>query len=107
MLASGCVPWIIYFDAEFYRDFHHQQCSQREISMANVARCAKMACLYADRYLPPGKVWRQEGILGTYFDGSVSVNHGLVIPSITGEAYVTGEAKLFFAENDPFRWGIS
>jgi 4-hydroxyproline epimerase len=68
---------------------------------------AKMACLYADGHLPAGKVWRQEGILGTYFDGSVSVKDGQVIPSITGEAYVTGEAKLFFAENDPFRWGIS
>jgi 4-hydroxyproline epimerase len=68
---------------------------------------AKMACLYADGHLSPGKVWRQEGILGTYFDGSVSIKDGQVIPSITGEAYVTGEARLFFAEKDPFRWGIS
>jgi 4-hydroxyproline epimerase len=68
---------------------------------------AKMACLYADGHLAAGKVWRQEGILGTYFDGSVAVKDGQVIPSITGEAYVTGEAKLFFAEKDPFRWGIS
>jgi 4-hydroxyproline epimerase len=66
-----------------------------------------MACLYADGYLSPGRVWRQEGILGTHFDGSVSVKDGQVIPSITGEAYITGDAKLFFAENDPFRWGIS
>ncbi len=68
---------------------------------------AKMACLYADGHLSAGRVWRQEGILGTYFDGSVSVKDGQVIPSITGEAYVTGETKLFFAEKDPFRWGIS
>jgi 4-hydroxyproline epimerase len=68
---------------------------------------AKMACLYADGHLPPGKVWRQEGILGTYFDVSVSIKDGQVVPSITGEAYVTGEARLFFAEEDPFRWGIS
>ena len=66
-----------------------------------------MACLYADGELSPGKIWRQEGILGTYFDGSVSIKDGLVIPSITGEAYVTGEAKLLFEEKDPFRWGIS
>ena len=68
---------------------------------------AKMACLYEDGLLAPGRVWRQEGILGTYFDGSVSIKDGHVIPSITGEAYVTGEAKLLFAEKDPFRWGIS
>jgi 4-hydroxyproline epimerase len=66
-----------------------------------------MACLYADGQLPSGKVWRQEGILGTYFDGSVSIKDGQVIPSITGGAYITGEAKLFFAEEDPFRWGIA
>jgi 4-hydroxyproline epimerase len=68
---------------------------------------AKMACLYEDGHLAPGRVWRQEGILGTYFDGSVSIKDGRVIPSITGEAYVTGEAKLLFAEKDPFRWGIA
>ncbi len=68
---------------------------------------AKMACLYDDGELSVGKVWRQEGILGTYFDGSIAVKDGQVIPSITGEAYVTGEAKLFFADKDPFRWGIS
>ncbi len=68
---------------------------------------AKMACLFPDGKLLPGEVWRQEGILGTYFDGSVSVKDGRVVPSITGEAYITGEATLFFAEKDPFRWGIS
>jgi 4-hydroxyproline epimerase len=68
---------------------------------------AKMACLYADGRLSPGTVWRQEGILGTYFDGSISVNDGQVVPSITGEAYITAEARLLFAEKDPFRWGIS
>jgi 4-hydroxyproline epimerase len=68
---------------------------------------AKMACLYDDGELTPGKVWRQEGILGTYFDGSIAVKDRQVIPSITGEAYIIGEAKLFFAEKDPFRWGIS
>jgi 4-hydroxyproline epimerase len=67
---------------------------------------AKMACLHADGHLVPGKIWRQEGILGTYFDGSIAVKDGQVIPSIAGEAYITGEARLFFMEKDPFRWGI-
>ena len=30
---------------------------------------AKMACLVADGKLAPGAVWRQEGILGTVFEG--------------------------------------
>jgi 4-hydroxyproline epimerase len=67
---------------------------------------AKMACLYADGHLASGELWRQEGILGTHFVGSVAIKDGKVIPSITGEAFITGEARLFFEEKDPFRWGI-
>lgn len=67
---------------------------------------AKMACLYADGKLAPGEPWRQEGILGTVFEGRVRVENGMVIPSITGSAYVTAESKLLFESADPFREGI-
>lgn len=67
---------------------------------------AKMACLVADGKLAPGAVWRQEGILGTMFEGRVRVENGLVIPSITGCAYVTAESKLLFDAADPFSGGI-
>jgi 4-hydroxyproline epimerase len=68
---------------------------------------AKMACLFADGKLSPGKIWRQEGILGTVFEGSVEVRDGLVWPSITGSAFVTAESSLIFDERDPFRIGIT
>ncbi len=69
---------------------------------------AKLACLYADGRLAPGRVWRQQGILGTIFEGSfeVDVASGNIIPSITGSAFVTGESKLILHANDPFRIGI-
>jgi 4-hydroxyproline epimerase len=67
---------------------------------------AKMACLYADGKLAPGELWRQEGILGTVFEGSIRVREGLVTPSITGTAYVTAESSLILDERDPFRMGI-
>lgn len=67
---------------------------------------AKMACLYADGKLRPGQVWRQQGILGTTFEGSVEIRNGSIIPSITGSAYVTAEATLLLDANDPFRMGI-
>ncbi len=67
---------------------------------------AKMACLYADGKLAPGDIWRQEGILDTVFEGSIEVRDGLVLPSITGEAYVTAESSLVLDANDPFRMGI-
>jgi 4-hydroxyproline epimerase len=68
---------------------------------------AKMACLYDDGKLAPGTTWRQESILGTVFQGSVREGgDGQVNPSIRGQAWVTGESKLLFAEDDPFLQGI-
>jgi 4-hydroxyproline epimerase len=68
---------------------------------------AKMACLYDDGKLAPEVIWRQEGILGTVFQGSVSEgSDGQVNPRIRGRAWVTGESKLLFACEDPFAHGI-
>ena len=67
---------------------------------------AKMACLVAAGKLAPGDAWRQEGILGTVFEGSVRIENEAVIPSITGSAFVTAESTLIFDSKDPFRTGI-
>jgi 4-hydroxyproline epimerase len=68
---------------------------------------AKMACLHAEGKLVPGQAWRQEGILGTVFEGSIETRaDGTVSPSIRGKAWITGESKLFFASDDPFHDGI-
>jgi 4-hydroxyproline epimerase len=67
---------------------------------------AKMACLVAAGKLRPGEVWRQEGILGTVFQGQVRIQDGAIIPSITGSAFVTAESTLIFDPEDPFGDGI-
>jgi 4-hydroxyproline epimerase len=68
---------------------------------------AKLACLYADGKLAPGQIWRQESILGTVFEGTVQpAVDGQVLPSIRGRAWITGDAQLFFADDDPFSQGI-
>jgi 4-hydroxyproline epimerase len=70
---------------------------------------AKLACLHADGKLRPGDVWRQEGIVGTVFDGSFQVHPAdprAVIPEITGRAFITGEGTLWLDEQDPLQWGI-
>jgi 4-hydroxyproline epimerase len=70
---------------------------------------AKLACLAAEGLLAPGKTWRQEGILGTYFEGSYRLVNGSpreVIPSITGSAFITSESNLLLHPDDPFRAGI-
>ena len=67
---------------------------------------AKLACLHAEGKLAPGDVWRQEGILGTVFEGSFRLAGSDVIPSITGSAYVMAESTFIFDPHDPFRMGI-
>lgn len=67
---------------------------------------AKMACLIADSKLQPGEVWRQEGILGTVFEGSVARDGDRVLPTIKGKAWITAESSLIFESTDPFSAGI-
>jgi 4-hydroxyproline epimerase len=73
---------------------------------------AKMACLAADGHLQPGEIWRQEGILGTVFEGQYHFYDSpspteapRITPTVTGSAYVTAESKLIFDPADPFRLG--
>jgi 4-hydroxyproline epimerase len=67
---------------------------------------AKMACLYADGKLKEGEIWRQEGIVGSLFEGQVRVVEDKIFPSIRGSAFVNAEATLIFDEADPFCYGI-
>jgi 4-hydroxyproline epimerase len=67
---------------------------------------AKLACLYADGKLQPGQIWRQESIVGSVFEGTVSVVDTQIYPQITGFAYVNAEADLILDERDPFCYGI-
>jgi 4-hydroxyproline epimerase len=74
---------------------------------------AKMACLAADGHLQPSEIWRQEGILGTVFEGQYQFYDSpspaeapRIIPTITGSAYITAESTLIFDPADPFRLGV-
>jgi 4-hydroxyproline epimerase len=67
---------------------------------------AKLACLYADGKIKPGEVWRQESILGSIFEGSITLAGEEVIPTIKGSAFINSEATFIFNSKDPFCWGI-
>jgi len=68
---------------------------------------AKLACLAADGALAPGEEWVQESVIGsTYRIGYRPGEAGGVIPTITGQAFVTSEATLIFDPADPYRAGI-
>lgn len=80
---------------------------QYDRSACGTGTSAKLACLAADGKLAPGRVWRQESILSTVFEGSYEVGLGGIIPTITGEAFITAESTLLFEPSDPFRLGIA
>ena len=69
---------------------------------------AKLACLAERGALPAGKTWVQESMIGSRFVTSYRRNEAdEIIASVTGRAYVCGEAELFFHPDDPFAGGIS
>lgn len=67
---------------------------------------AKLACLFADGKLSEGQIWRQESIVGSVFEGTVSVTGNVVHPRIKGSAFITAESDLIIDERDPFSMGI-
>jgi 4-hydroxyproline epimerase len=67
---------------------------------------AKLACLVADGKLNERQVWRQESIVGSVFEGTVSVLDNVVHPRIKGCAFITAESDLILDARDPFATGI-
>jgi len=67
---------------------------------------AKLACLFEDGKIKDGEIWRQESIVGSVFEGWVTVQNGKIIPFIRGTAHITAELALILDERDPFRFGI-
>jgi 4-hydroxyproline epimerase len=70
---------------------------------------AKLACLAAEGKLAEGATWVQESVIGSTFEGRFRWHDrakGEIVPTITGTAYVTGEAVLRLDPKDPFCWGI-
>lgn len=68
---------------------------------------AKLACLAVDGKLAPGEVWRQESILGSVFEGRYEPDNNGIIPTITGQAFITAESTLLLDPADPFQFGIA
>ena len=64
------------------------------------------ACLYADGKLNEGQVWKQQSVIGSIFEGQVSIVNGQVSPTIPGEAWVMAEGELLVDERDPFGSGV-
>lgn len=67
---------------------------------------AELAALAADGVLREGAVWRQESIVGTVFEARYRGATGGILPTITGEAFVTASSTILVDPRDPFRHGM-
>lgn len=73
--------------------------------------CAKMAVLNAKGRLPLNKKFRHEGILGNIFTGELIENTSIgefkaVVPTLGGQAWITGFNTLVLDYTDPFPNGF-
>jgi len=73
---------------------------------------ARMATLHARGELHVGDEFRHEGILGTVFTGRVEEettigDYRAIVPSITGQAWITGFANYVLDPTDPFPDGYT
>jgi len=81
-------------------------------SPCGTGTCARMAVLYAKGELALHEDFRHEGILGTIFTGRLIRETRVgdlpaVVPTITGQAWITGYANYVVDATDPFPDGFT
>ncbi len=81
-------------------------------SPCGTGTCARMATLYARGQLALNQDFRHEGILGTVFTGRLLEEttvgkYRAVVPTITGQAWITGMASYSLDADDPFPEGFT
>jgi proline racemase len=81
-------------------------------SPCGTGTCAAMACLHAKGLLGLHEDFVHEGILGTVFTGRLveEVRVGdrpAVVPTLSGQAWITGLAQYVLDESDPFPEGFT
>jgi proline racemase len=81
-------------------------------SACGTGTCAKMATLYARGKLGLGQPFRHESILGTQFVGCLVEEtrvgpYPAVVPTISGQAWITGISQYVLDAEDPFPEGFT
>ncbi len=81
-------------------------------SPCGTGTCAAMAVLHAKGKLGLGEDFVHEGVLGTRFTGRLVAetrcgDRPAVVPTLTGQAWITGRAEYVLDETDPFPSGFT
>ena len=79
---------------------------QYDRSPCGTGTSAKLACLAAAGKLAAGDVWRQASVIGSVFEGWYERDGTSIVPTIRGQAFISAEATLLIAPDDPFGWGL-
>ena len=81
-------------------------------SPCGTGTCARMAVLHAKGLLPLHQHFHHEGILGTVFTGQLVRkarvgNYQAVVPTLSGQAWITGFSQYVLDPTDPFPEGFT
>jgi proline racemase len=81
-------------------------------SPCGTGTCAKMAVMHAKGELGLGQDFRHEGILGTVFTGRLIAEtkvgpYQAVVPTLSGQAWITGFNNYVLDPGDPFPQGFT
>jgi proline racemase len=81
-------------------------------SPCGTGTCAKMATLHAKGRLPLDQDFRHAGVLGTVFTGRLVEEtrvgtYPAVVPTLGGQAWITGMASYVVDPDDPFPDGFT
>jgi proline racemase len=81
-------------------------------SACGTGTCAKMATLHARGQLALGRPFRHESVLGTQFVGCLVEEtrvgpYAAVVPTISGQAWITGISQYVLDAEDPFPEGFT
>ena len=67
---------------------------------------ALMGCLLDDGVIEAGQMWRQESVLGGVYEASIRRAGDRLVPTVRGRAWLSSEALLHVAADDPYRTGL-
>ncbi|MBR7888168.1 proline racemase family protein [Marinomonas sp. A79] len=115
---GGIIDHIVFFgpaltDKGHSRNFVLCPDDAYDRSPCGTGSSARLACLAADQRLAPGEDIYQESTIGSGYTLSYQYSTaenapvGAVVPSITGQAFITREAKMMLNPTDPLRHGVS
>lgn len=81
-------------------------------SPCGTGTCAKMATLHARGLLPLDRDFHHEGVLGTVFTGRLVAEttvgpHRAVVPTLSGQGWITGFSSYVVDPTDPFPEGFT